>query len=93
MRELRNLVMRCSALSRSPVIEVHELDLPQPEHRTTPHILAGTVDDMERRLIFEALAQTQGHHQKAAEILGISRRTLHRKLKSYEQESANASAT
>jgi predicted DNA-binding protein (UPF0251 family) len=34
-------------------------------------------------MIFEALHATGGHHQKAAARLGISRRTLSRKLKVY----------
>ncbi len=42
------------------------------------------LDEMEKRLILETLRKTGGHHQKAAEMLGISRRTLSRKLKVYE---------
>jgi len=42
------------------------------------------LDEMEKRMILEALRKTGGHHQKAAELLGISRRTLSRKLKLYE---------
>jgi DNA-binding NtrC family response regulator len=41
---------------------------------------------MERHLILEALAATGGHQQRAAARLGISRRTLSRKLKLYETE-------
>jgi len=92
VRELRNVVMRCAALARNSIIDAPELELPLPERRAPPHVVTGTVDDMERRLILDALAQTKGHQQRAADILGISRRTLHRKLKSYEQESANLSA-
>lgn len=42
------------------------------------------LDEMEKRMILETLRKTGGHHQKAAEMLGISRRTLSRKLKVYE---------
>ena len=42
------------------------------------------LDEMEKRMILEALRKTNGHHQRAAELLGISRRTLSRKLKLYE---------
>lgn len=42
-----------------------------------------SLDAMERRMIFQVLAQTGGHHEAAAELLGISRRTLSRKLKRY----------
>jgi DNA-binding NtrC family response regulator len=45
---------------------------------------------MERRMILEALEATGGHQQKAAARLGISRRTLSRKLKLYETEGASA---
>jgi DNA-binding NtrC family response regulator len=48
------------------------------------------LDEMERRMILEALAATDGHQQKAAARLGISRRTLSRKLKLYESEGAGA---
>jgi DNA-binding NtrC family response regulator len=41
------------------------------------------LDEMERSLIMRTLNQTEGHQQRAAELLGISRRTLSRKLKAY----------
>jgi len=48
------------------------------------------LDSMERRMIFEALRSTGGHQQRAAEKLGISRRTLSRKLKLYETDVSRA---
>ena len=51
---------------------------------------AASLDNMERRMILEALQATGGHQQKAAARLGISRRTLSRKLKLYESEGASA---
>jgi DNA-binding NtrC family response regulator len=89
VRELRNLVKRCAALAPGPVIEAHDLSLSAPT-RSVSQCAPGTVEEMERRLILDALTRTRGHHQRAAEMLGISRRTLHRKLKLYEQESATA---
>jgi DNA-binding NtrC family response regulator len=49
-----------------------------------------SIEGMERRMILEALRATGGHQQKAAMRLGISRRTLSRKLKLYESENAGA---
>jgi DNA-binding NtrC family response regulator len=49
-----------------------------------------SIEGMERRMIFEALEATGGHQQRAAARLGISRRTLSRKLKLYEAASAGA---
>ncbi len=51
---------------------------------------SASLDGMERRMILEALQATGGHQQKAAARLGISRRTLSRKLKLYESEGAGA---
>ena len=46
------------------------------------------LEGIERSTIMRVLAETNGHQQKAAELLGISRRTLSRKLKIYGMESA-----
>ena len=43
----------------------------------------GTLEDAERRQILAALDEAGGNKTKAAERLGISRRTLHRKLKEW----------
>lgn len=51
---------------------------------------ASSLEGMERRMILDALAATGGHQQRAAARLGISRRTLSRKLKTYESERAQA---
>ena len=44
----------------------------------------GNLDNMEEQMIVRALEQTGGHRAQAAERLGISRRTLSRKLREYE---------
>jgi DNA-binding NtrC family response regulator len=45
---------------------------------------AGAIESSERQLILRVLGETQGHQEKAARILGISARTLSRRLKSYQ---------
>jgi DNA-binding NtrC family response regulator len=48
---------------------------------------------MEQRAIFDALSETGGRQDRAARILGISQRTLIRKLKIYNnQEPAGSMA-
>jgi len=42
------------------------------------------LQDMEKRLILQVLGHTGGHQERAANLLGISRRTLSRKLKQYD---------
>ena len=56
---------------------------------TSSDVLAATVDQrwtmerLEREYILRVLDETGGHRGRAAEILGIDRRTLYRKLKEY----------
>ena len=44
---------------------------------------SGSIDEMERRLIRRVLEENQGHRRLAAQQLGISERTLYRKLKEF----------
>jgi two-component system response regulator HydG len=47
-----------------------------------------TLEALERKYILHVLSQERGHQSRAAERLGIDRRTLYRKLKEYRDESA-----
>jgi DNA-binding NtrC family response regulator len=53
--------------------------------------LGTTVDDAERELILQTLSATSQNKTRAAELLGISLKTLHNKLKEYEAERTDAS--
>jgi len=92
IRELRNTVTKAAVLAQGEVIQPSDLLLHPHSNGTALNGGSGTVslDGMERRMIFEALEATGGHHQKAAARLGISRRTLTRKLKLYESNSIQA---
>jgi transcriptional regulator with PAS, ATPase and Fis domain len=96
IRELRNVITKAAVLADSTQITPDDLPLatnaPAPPPPLNGHANATSLDGMERRMIFEALEATGGHQQLAAARLGISRRTLSRKLKMYESEGARASA-
>ena len=49
-----------------------------------------TVDAMERELIVQTLEATGNNKTRAAELLGVSLKTLHNKLKEYGSEKAEA---
>jgi DNA-binding NtrC family response regulator len=91
VRELRNVIERATIVARGPVIDVQ--DLP-PLEGVTPGASSGlslapgtTVDEAERRLIALTLDHTNGNKTRAAEMLGISLKTLHNKLnRSHEKE-------
>ena len=85
IRELRNVVMRAAVLSHEDEIGPEDLPLYDAAPEPVPVAIAGSsLEGMERKMIFEALHSTNGHQQKAAAKLGISRRTLSRKLKVYD---------
>lgn len=86
IRELRNCMIRAAATADAPVIEPRHLGAAGASAPGKQAPKAGSLESMERELINSTLAQTGGRQQRAAELLGISRRTLYRKLKAYEQE-------
>ena len=84
IRELRNLVERMVVLCQAEIINIDDI----PSHiRLTKKDMALisnneslTVEEMEKEMIVNSLKNTDGNITKAAENLGISRRTLHRKI-------------
>ncbi|HEY4360389.1 MAG TPA: sigma-54 dependent transcriptional regulator [Bryobacteraceae bacterium] len=93
VRELRNAVIKAAVMA--PADEIDAADLPPCISSTSTNGKtnagpSGSLEVMEQRMIFDALAATGGHQQKAAARLGISRRTLTRKLKTYESERESA---
>jgi DNA-binding NtrC family response regulator len=96
VRELRNVLERALTVCPSDLIGVGHLPSPpaataaaEPasEHETADvHLRVGTtVDEAERRLILRTLAHTGNNKTRAAEILGISLKTLHNKLNRYNR--------
>jgi transcriptional regulator with PAS, ATPase and Fis domain len=88
VRELRNVIERATIVAQGRVIDVQ--DLPPLSGFSAPHPPAAsasadlapgtTVDEAERRLIEITLEHTGGNKTRAAEMLGISLKTLHNKL-------------
>jgi transcriptional regulator with PAS, ATPase and Fis domain len=84
IRELRNVVMRAAVLSVEDEIRPEDLPLQTANPEPASSLSSTSIEGMERKMIFDALHSTNGHQQKAAAKLGISRRTLSRKLKVYD---------
>jgi DNA-binding NtrC family response regulator len=84
VRELQNVIERAVVLNKSGVIKL--ADLPDPVARAKPQVDAfsfpvGTpLSEVERRVIHGTLKHTAGDKQLAAQLLGISARTIYRKL-------------
>lgn len=88
VRQLRNVIENLVLFSTGKSIDVDELpDLisGQTDEITIP--LGVPLDQIERRVIERTLVSTNGNRTRAAEQLGISRRTLLRKIKELNMES------
>jgi len=94
VRELRNVVFRAALQAEEPQVKVTAADLQLPnsvdmeaEDAENPEHapLDGDLSKVERQMIFQALERFAGNQSKAAASLGISRRTLIRRLKMYRE--------
>jgi two-component system response regulator HydG len=97
VRELRNCIENMVVLARGPLLDVDNipadilaavateglLALPPGRTPTPPSLTGKTVREVERELITQTLEHTKGDRGEAARMLGISERTLYRKLKRY----------
>lgn len=98
VRELENTMHRAVLLSGGDEITADAIILTDPsavreplpaaaaDEETAAPGVGQTVAGMERRLIIDTLKHTLGNRTTAANILGISIRTLRNKLKQYQQE-------
>ena len=82
LRQMKNIIKRATLLAEQEYISLTELgtELLTPAAPT----LALKNEDTEKQQILEALRQTANNKSKAAQLLGIDRKTLYNKLKLYE---------
>jgi DNA-binding NtrC family response regulator len=99
VRELRNTIERAVILASGRVVEMKHLPpgFGTAQVRTAEmdpnaiHLGVGTtVEEAEKQLILRTLASTSNNKTRAAEILGISLKTLHNKLKEYGSNGGSA---
>ncbi|HWW51873.1 MAG TPA: sigma-54 dependent transcriptional regulator [Verrucomicrobiae bacterium] len=99
VRELRNVLERAAIASDRETINRQHLPSDFGHAPAVTGLRLGgirfpigtTVDDVERELILQTLASTSQNKTRAAEMLGISLKTLHNKLKEYEAGRTDAS--
>jgi transcriptional regulator with PAS, ATPase and Fis domain len=90
VRELKNVISKAAMTADGDLIRLS--DLPREvlhshaDDSADGPLFEGDLDGMERRMIEQALKRSGGDQTKAAKQLGISRRTLSRKLKAYSAE-------
>lgn len=89
VRELENTIERAVAFARGAIITPDDLPARVRTSGQTAALIARssarrlTLDELEREYILETLRQTNGNKSRAAELLGLDRKTLYRKLDEY----------
>jgi DNA-binding NtrC family response regulator len=86
IRELQNVIERVALLTRDSAQEIRAQDLPLANAPSASRVAVGsptTLADLERQHIEAVLAQTNWHQGEAAKLLGISSKTLYRKIREY----------
>ncbi|NOX35009.1 MAG: sigma-54-dependent Fis family transcriptional regulator [Deltaproteobacteria bacterium] len=95
VRELENIIHRAVLLADSDLIEPEDLmidrkesmdDMQEKEAGQGFGSVPGSIKEMEQKMIFKTLDQTEGNRTHAAKILGISVRTLRNKLHEYKEK-------
>jgi DNA-binding NtrC family response regulator len=85
VRELENIIQRAIALSRQEVILPEDLPASMSQEMDDDLVEKGlrekyTIDQLEKEYIRRILVEVAGNKTKAAELLGLDRKTLYRKL-------------
>jgi len=84
VRELRNAIERAALLEESDRITAASLPIREPEQILAAAARAAwTLDELESHYIREVLKMTRRNYSRAAEILGINRKTLLEKRRRY----------
>jgi two-component system response regulator FlrC len=95
VRELENMIERAVLLCRGELIDKNALfAVEKPKaagEAELSSIPAGSLKEMEKRMILHTLDQTNGNRTHAADILGISVRTLRNKLNEYREKMSASS--
>ena len=85
VRELENIIERCVALTMDNIIGPDDLPSSFVKHsKKGIPVLNEVVERAEQEFIKQVLKETNGNKTRAAEILGISRKTLWEKLTRYK---------
>ena len=86
VRELENCLTRAVVLAAGSVVRADHLSIGSPSSRAPASLTVRPLDEIEREEVMRALAVTDGHKTRAAELLGVSRPRLNRLIEKYDLE-------
>jgi DNA-binding NtrC family response regulator len=84
IRELKSAVNKVDILADSEIITKDHLPTHFAMQKSVPSPSSKTLEDIEKEHIMRVLAETDGNQSQAANVLGINRKTLYKKIKKYK---------
>ncbi len=84
IRELKSVITKSLIFADSDAITAHDLPRHLFSRATSVSKRPKTLEDMEKDHIIAVLAETGGNQSKAADILGINRKTLYKKIHKFK---------
>lgn len=89
VRELENTIESILVINSPEVIDIQHLPQEVKEVKEKPEVIPikiGTpLEEVEREMLIQTLKATKGNKRRAAELLGINVRTIHRKMEGIEE--------
>ena len=89
VRELENAIERAVIIAQGRMIDIDDLPLAVRGNETNKTVeieVGASINEVEKRMILQTMAYTRGDRSRAAQMLGIGRKTLYRKLQQYNHE-------
>ena len=84
VRELENMIESILVINNPDVVDLQHLPQEVREFKERPEVIPiriGTpLEEVEREILIQTLKATKGNKRRAAELLGINVRTIHRKM-------------
>jgi len=94
VRELKNVIFKTAMQAKPGTDEIRGCDLPAAVYGASPAagaaVSESSLADTEKRMVLDALARSDGNQEQAAGLLGVSSRTIRRKLAKYKKDGASA---
>lgn len=83
VRELKSLMTRISLMVEGPKVKTNDLPRYIANRPDDPPGKFKSLEDLEKEHILTILSETGGNQSQTAQILGINRKTLYKKIKKY----------
>ena len=87
VRELENTIESIMVVNSPEVIDLPHLPQEIRDFKESPEIISiriGTpLEEVEKEILLQTLRATKGNKRKAAQLLGINVRTIHRKMEEW----------